>query len=100
MKRLELHTPDFTAQNIRKLAQLFPNVVTEATNDEGETIHSIDFDLLRQELSDYVVEGPQERYRLEWPGKRAALLTANAPLSKTLLPVRDESVEFDTTKNL
>ena len=60
----------------------------------------IDFDLLRQELSDHVVEGPQERYQLDWPGKRAALFAANAPIAKTLRPVREESVDFDTTKNL
>ncbi len=55
---------------------------------------------LRQELSDHIVEGPQERYRLDWPGKRAAAFTANAPIAKTLRPVREESVDFDTTKNL
>ena len=61
---------------------------------------AIDFDLLRQELSDHVVEGPQERYQLDWPGKRAAAFAANAPIAKTLRPVREESVDFDTTKNL
>ena len=63
-------------------------------------MRAIDFDLLRQELSDHVVEGPQERYQLDWPGKRAALFAANAPIAKTLRPVREESVDFDTTKNL
>ena len=61
---------------------------------------AIDFDLLRQELSDHVVEGPQERYQLDWPGKREALFAANAPIAKTLRPAREESVDFDTTKNL
>ena len=61
---------------------------------------AVDFDLLRQELSDHVVEGPQERYQLDWPGKRAAAFAANAPIAKTLRPVREESVDFDTTKNL
>ena len=60
----------------------------------------MDFDQLRQELSESIVEGPQERYHLDWPGKRAALLTANAPIAKTLRPCREESVDFDTTKNL
>ena len=60
----------------------------------------MDFDQLRQELSDSVVEGPQERYHLDWPGKREALLAANAPIAKTLRPCREESVDFDTTKNL
>ena len=63
-------------------------------------MRAIDFDLLRQELSDHVVEGPQERYRLDWPGKREALFAANAPIAKTLRPVREESVEFDSTQNL
>src|SRR6218665_167976 len=60
----------------------------------------VDFDLLRQEVSEAIVEGPQERYHLNWPGKREALLTANAPIAKTLRPCREESVDFDTTKNL
>jgi adenine-specific DNA-methyltransferase len=60
----------------------------------------VDFDLLRQDLSNVLVEGGQERYRLDWPGKRQALLTANAPIAKTLRPCREESVDFDTTKNL
>ena len=60
----------------------------------------IDFDLLRQALSNHLVEGPQERYRLDWPGKREALLAANTPIDKTLRPMRDDSVDFDTTRNL
>jgi adenine-specific DNA-methyltransferase len=62
--------------------------------------YAIDFDQLRQELSTSVVDGPQERYQLNWPGKREALLTANAPIAKTLRPVRSESVDFDSTQNL
>ena len=56
--------------------------------------------MLRQEISDHVVEGPQERYQLDWPGKREAMFAANAPIAKTLRPVREESVDFDNTKNL
>ncbi|KAB2318922.1 site-specific DNA-methyltransferase [Betaproteobacteria bacterium SCN1] len=101
MEKLKLHTPDITAENIEKLAALFPNCVTE-TNDEktGKIKRAIDFDQLRQELSDHIVEGPRERYHLDWPGKREALLAANAPIAKTLRPCREESVDFDTTKNL
>jgi len=96
-----MHTPDFTQQNITKLAELFPNCVTEARDDEtGELKKAIDFDQLRQELSDHVVDGPRERYHLNWPGKKEALLAANAPIAKTLRPCREESVDFDTTKNL
>ena len=86
--------------NINKIAELFPSVITESTDENGETKRAVDFDLLRQELSDHIVEGPQERYRLDWPGKRAAAFAANAPIAKTLRPVREESVDFDTTKNL
>jgi adenine-specific DNA-methyltransferase len=100
MEKLALHTPDLTAQNVDKLAQLFPNCVTESRDAGGELIRSIDFDQLRQELSGSIVEGPQERYELNWPGKREAKLAANAPIAKTLRPCREESVDFDTTKNL
>ncbi|OLT43562.1 DNA methyltransferase [Serinicoccus sp. CNJ-927] len=95
-----MHSPDLTEQNIDKIAELFPTVVTESIDPDGNPVRAIDFDLLRQELSDHVVEGPQERYQLDWPGKRAALFAANAPIAKTLRPVREESVDFDTTKNL
>ncbi|MFD4779712.1 site-specific DNA-methyltransferase [Rhodococcus qingshengii] len=93
-------SPDLTDTNIDMLTKLFPSVVVETLDADGNPKNAIDFDLLRQELSDHVVEGPQERYRLDWPGKRAAAFAANAPISKTLRPVREESVDFDTTKNL
>ena len=100
MDKHTMHSPDLTARNIEKLAELFPTVITEALDVDGNVVRAVDFDLLRQELSDHIVEGPQERYRLDWPGKRAAAFAANAPIAKTLRPVREESVEFDTTKNL
>ncbi|MHB1075999.1 site-specific DNA-methyltransferase [Thiobacillus sp.] len=101
MEKLKLHTPNLTAENIEKLAALFPNCVTEAADEKtGQLKRAIDFDQLRQELSDHIVEGPRERYHLDWPGKREALLAANAPIAKTLRPCREESVDFDTTKNL
>lgn len=100
MEKLKLHTPDLTAQNIDKLAQLFPDCVTEARDEQGRVTQAIDFDQLRQELSGSIVEGPRERYHLDWPGKREAILAANAPIAKTLRPCRAESVDFDTTKNL
>ncbi len=93
-------SPDLTQANIEKLAELFPTVVTESADESGAPRRSIDFDLLRQELADHIVEGPQERYQLDWPGKRAAAFAANAPIAKTLRPARNESVDFDTTKNL
>ena len=100
MKKLKMHSPDLTQANIDKLAALFPNCVVEAADAHGVVKRSIDFDQLRQELSGSIVEGPQERYQLNWPGKREALLTANAPIAKTLRPCREESVDFDTTQNL
>lgn len=96
-------SPDLTAANVDKIAALFPTVVTESVGGDGDDKvikRAIDFDLLRQELSDHIVEGPQERYQLDWPGKRAAAFAANAPIAKTLRPARDKSVDFDTTQNL
>ncbi|MEI7909437.1 MAG: DNA methyltransferase [Verrucomicrobiota bacterium] len=100
MQRLDLQTPDFTSQNIARLAELFPNCVTEKKSPDGTLRRAIDMDLLSQELAYDLVEGPQERYRLDWPGKRAALALANEPIRKTLRPARDESVDFETTRNL
>jgi len=101
MKKLKLHTPDITDNNIEKLAALFPRCVTE-TKDEttGKLKWAIDFDQLRQDLSDHIVDGPRERYHLDWPGKRAALLAANARITETLRPNRAASADFDTTRNL
>ena len=93
--KLDLTTPDLVNQNIEKIAALFPNCVTETA--EGK---AIDFDLLKQELNHEVVEGAKERYRLEWPGKKEAIVTANLPTTKTLRPVREDSVDFDTTENM
>jgi adenine-specific DNA-methyltransferase len=97
IEKLDLQSPDKGKENFQKLAELFPNCVTESA--EGK---SIDFDLLKQELKNEVVEGNKERYRLEWPGKREAIVQANLPTTKTLRPIRDEkeSVDFDNTENL
>ena len=95
-----MHSPDLTQDNIARIRAGFPDCVTEARGEDGKLRWVVDFDQLKQALSDHIVEGPQERYRLDWPGKREALLTANAPIAKTLRPARDESVNFDTTKNL
>ena len=100
MTKLKMHTPDLVADNIEWVAARFPGCITESRNDKGEVVRAVDFDLLRQELSPTIVEGPQERYHLNWPGKREALFAANAPIAKTLRPCRKESVSFDTTRNL
>lgn len=93
--KLDMTSPDLVNENFEKLAQLFPNCVTESATGKA-----IDFDLLKQELSHDVIEGNKERYRLEWPGKREAIVTANLPTIKTLRPIREDSVDFDTTENL
>lgn len=100
MEKLKMHSPDLSQDNIARIRELFPNCVTEGKGGDGSVRLAVDFDLLRQELSGSIVEGAQERYHLNWPGKREALLTANAPIAKTLRPCRDESVDFDTTRNL
>jgi adenine-specific DNA-methyltransferase len=101
MKKLKMHTPDMTLENIDKVAAIFPNCLVETKDEKtGELRRAIDFDQLRQELSHRIVEGPRERYHLDWPGKREALLAANAPIAKSLRPCFEESVDFDATKNL
>jgi adenine-specific DNA-methyltransferase len=100
MDKLKMHSPNLTEDNIARIREMFPGCVTEARGEDGSVRLAVDFDQLKQELSSTIVEGPQERYHLNWPGKREALLTANAPIAKTLRPMRAESVDFDTTKNL
>jgi len=100
MNHLKMHSLNKIDENVSKIAQLFPNCVTEAKDDNGEITHKIDFDMLKQELSNTLVEGREERYQFTWPDKKQAILTANAPINKTLRPCREESVNFDTTENL
>ncbi|MBN1084984.1 site-specific DNA-methyltransferase [Erwinia aphidicola] len=100
MEKLKMHSPNLTQNNIARLRELFPGCVTEARGENGNIKLVVDFDQLRSELAESKVEGPQERYHLNWAGKREALLAANAPISKTLRPTRDESVDFDKTRNI
>ena len=93
--KLDMQSPNIVSQNIEKIAELFPNCVTE-----GENGKVIDFNLLKQELSEDIVSGTKERYRLEWPGKKEAIVTANLPTTKTLRPAREDSVDFDNTENI
>ena len=97
---LKMHSLNKIDENIAKIAQLFPNCVTEAKGENGEITKNIDFDMLKQELSHSLVEGREERYQFTWPDKKQAILTANAPINKTLRPRREESVNFDETENL
>lgn len=100
MEHLNMQSMDKVAANVAKIRELFPNCVTERINSEGKLEHAIDFDMLKQELSDHVVDGLQKRYQFTWPDKRKAILAANAPINKTLRPCREESVDFDNTENL
>ena len=93
--KLKMQTPNKTNENIENILKLFPNVSTEIDGKKA-----IDFDLLRQMLSEDIVEGDEERYRLDWPGKKASLLKANTSINKTLRPCKEESVNFDNTQNL
>lgn len=100
MDKLKMHTPNRADENFKKLAELFPNAVTETIDENGEVVHAIDKDVLTQEISVKVVDGKEERYQFTWPDKKKSVLLANAPISKTLRPCREESVDFDTTENL
>ena len=100
MNKLKMQSPNLVDANIDKIAALFPSCITENRDENGIVRRAVDFDLLRQELTASLVEGPQERYTLSWPGKNEAILTANAPIAKTLRPCEEESVDFANTKNI
>ena len=100
MDKLKMHTPNKADENFKKLAEMFPNVVTETINENGEVVRAIDKDVLMQEINTKVVDGREERYQFTWPDKKKSVLLANAPLNKTLRPCREESVDFDNTENL
>lgn len=100
MDKLKMHSPNLTQDNMARLRELFPGCVTEARGEDGRVKLAVDFDQFRQELGDSIIEGSHERYRLEWPGKQESTRLASAPIAKTLRPSRDESVEFDSTKNI
>ena len=95
MNKLDMESLNIVDENIEKIGNLFPNVIVES--EKGK---SIDFDLLKQELSNVVVDENKEKYQLTWPGKREAILTANTPINKTLRPIKEKSVDFDNTKNI
>jgi len=100
MKKLNMKTTEVTEENIDKLAALFPHCITEVQEEDGTITRGVDFNLLKQEFSNSVVDGPRESYTINWPGKKASLISANTPINKTLRPCREESVNFDTTENL
>ena len=100
MEKLKMQTADGVQDNISRIAELFPECITEVNDQMGGVKRSVDFDKLRQLLSSDIVEGNEERYQFTWPDKRKAILAANAPISATLRPCPEESVNFDTTQNL
>lgn len=118
MDKLRMQTANKADENFRKLAAMFPNAVTETINENGEVVRAIDKDVLMQEIACTVVDGNEERYQFTWPDKKKSVLLANAPINKTLRPVREDetvptgadsegkpycstgSVDFDTTENL
>ena len=118
MDKLRMQTANKADENFKKLAAMFPNAVTETINENGEVVRAIDKDVLMQEISCKVVDGNEERYQFTWPDKKKSVLLANAPINRTLRPVREDetvptgadsegepycstgSVDFDTTENL
>jgi adenine-specific DNA-methyltransferase len=100
MNKLSMKSVDGTERNIESIAELFPNVITEARDEHGKVKRAVDFDLLKQELTDILVEGDKERYHLTWPGKKEAIVNANTPIDKTLRPIKEDSVDWDNTQNL
>lgn len=118
MDKLKMQTANKADENFKKLAAMFPNAVTETINENGEVVRAIDKDVLMQEISCKVVDGNEERYQFTWPDKKKSVLLANAPINRTLRPVREDetvptgadsegkpycstgSVDFDTTENL
>lgn len=105
MDKLKMHSKDKTQENFEILQRLFPNAVTETItgyDEDGKAIveRAIDKDVLQQEINATVVDGREERYQFTWPDKKRAIISANAPVNKTLRPCREESVDFDNTENL
>lgn len=100
MEKLKMQSLDVVGNNIDKIAQLFPNCVTERIGKDGKPELAIDFDKLKAELTNNVLEEGEERYQFTWPGKRAASRLANETTTQTLRPCREESVDFDNTQNL
>lgn len=99
MDKMRMESVDITDQNIEKIGALFPNVITEAKDENGKLTKAINFELLKQELSKEVIDG-DEVYEFTWVGKKAAIVEANKPIRKTLRPCKEESVNWDTTENL
>ena len=99
MEKLNMMSKDGVQENIEKIKELFPNAVTEVLRD-GKPMLAVDFDVLKQEMSSVLIDDKEERYQFTWPDKKKSLLLANTPISATLRPCKEESVDFDNTENL
>lgn len=99
MDKMRMESEDIQQDNVAKIAALFPNCVTEARDEDGHLKKAINFELLKQMLSDSVIDG-DEAYEFTWVGKKASIVEANRPIRKTLRPVKEDSVNWDTTENL
>ena len=97
MEKLQMRTKDIASENFQKLAALFPNAVTETVDENGEVVRAIDADVLRQEITEQVVEGREERYQFTWPDKKKTVVLANTPITDTMRLVRDKSIGRDGT---
>lgn len=99
MEKMKMESVDIIVQNVEKIGELFPNCITETIDENGKPKKSINFDMLKQMLSDDVLEG-DETYEFTWVGKKAAIVESNKPIRKTLRPCKEESVDWDNTGNL
>ena len=99
MDKMKMETPNLTIQNVGKIGVLFPNCITETVDKDGNLKKAINFELLRQMLSEDVVDG-DEAYEFTWVGKKASIIEANKPIRKTLRPCKEESKDWDSTENL
>lgn len=99
MDKLTMMSKDKVQENIEKIQKLFPNAVTEVLRDGKPTL-AVDFDILKQEMSSVLIDEREERYQMTWPDKKKSILLANTPVSATLRPCKEESVDFDHTQNL
>ena len=99
MDKLKMETPNLTEQNIDRIAELFPSVITEKRDENGKLTRAVNFELLKQQLSPEVLAG-DEAYEFTWVGKKASIVEANRPIRKTLRPCKEESKDWDTTENL
>lgn len=99
MEKMRMESINLTSQNIEKIETLFPNCITETKDENGKLKKSINFKMLKQMLSDDIVDG-EEVYEFTWVGKKAAIIEANKPIRKTLRPVLTDSVNWDNTENI